>query len=54
MLINSDGTLRIPRPEPVAYDDTEMEDVAVCDAGVTFGEQIDRLRQIYGGDADDE
>lgn len=25
MPINSDGTLRIPRPEPVAYDDTEME-----------------------------
>lgn len=45
MPINSDGTLRIPRPELVAYDDTEMEDVAVCDA-TYLDETAERSLQI--------
>lgn len=45
MPTNNDGTLRLPRPEPVAYDDSEMEDVAVCD--VTYlDETAERSMQI--------
>lgn len=54
MPINSDGTLHLPRPEPVAYDDSEMGDVAVCDAGLTFEDEVDTLRRVYGGDVDGE
>lgn len=41
MSINGDGTLRIPRPEPVAYDDA-MEDMAVCPHGLTFEDECRR------------
>lgn len=44
MPINGDGTLRLPRPEPVAYDDA-MEDVAVCDA-TYLDETAERSLQI--------
>lgn len=45
MPTNSGGTLRIPRPGPVAYDDTEMEDVAACD-GAYLDETAERSMQI--------
>lgn len=52
MPINSDGILRLPRPESVAYDDA-MEDVAVCPHGLTFEDELDVLRKVYKETTDD-
>lgn len=54
MPTSSDGTLRLPRPEPVAYDDTEMEDVAACPSDLTWQDEVDYLRKVYKETTDDK
>lgn len=53
-LNSSDGILRLPRPEPVAYDDSEMDDLAVCPHGLTFEDELDVLRKVYKETTDDK
>lgn len=46
MPINSDGILRLPRPEP--------EDLAVCPHGLTSEDELDVLRKVYKEATDDK